>query len=64
MAPRYIKPARDIILDFLKKMNKPVKLNEIVKGTGIAYNTVRGRLYELKRKGLVQRTPEGWIELE
>jgi len=60
---RYPKPAREIVLDFLRSVGRPVGLGEIVKSTGIAYNTVRGRLYELKKKGLVKRTSDGWVEV-
>ncbi|MEM2849154.1 MAG: helix-turn-helix domain-containing protein [Candidatus Bathyarchaeia archaeon] len=61
---RYPKPAREIILDFLRSTDRPVELGDIVKSTGIAYNTVRGRLYELGKRGLVKRTSDGWFRLK
>jgi len=64
MSPRYGKPAREIILELLKKEYRPMKVREIVEKTGVNYNTVRGRLQELKKRGLVEAKPDGWICLK
>ncbi|MCC6018789.1 MAG: winged helix-turn-helix domain-containing protein [Candidatus Verstraetearchaeota archaeon] len=61
MRTRYGKPAREMILELLKKENRPMKVREIVEKTGVNYNTVRGRLQDLKREGLVEATSEGWV---
>ncbi|MCQ5337672.1 MAG: helix-turn-helix domain-containing protein [Candidatus Methanomethylicia archaeon] len=58
---KYDKSAHIIILELLKKENKPMRASEISKITGINRNTVRGRLQELKKKGLVKNTVDGWI---
>lgn len=34
---------------------------EIAKLTGLNYNTVRARLHDLRKEGLVERVKEGWI---
>jgi len=61
MRTRYGKPAREMILELLKKENRPMRVREIVEKTGVNYNTVRGRLQDLKREGLVEATSEGWV---
>jgi DNA-binding IclR family transcriptional regulator len=61
MRMRYGKPAREMILELLRKENRPMKVREIVEKTGVNYNTVRGRLQDLKREGLVEATSEGWV---
>jgi DNA-binding IclR family transcriptional regulator len=61
MRMRYGKSAREIILELLKKENRPMRVREIVEKTGVNYNTVRGRLQDLKREGLVEATSEGWV---
>ena len=58
---RYPKPAREMILELLRELKRPIKLSEIVEKTDIKYNTVRGRLYELKREGFVRYTSDGWV---
>lgn len=55
------KTAKERILEFLKQQNKPLMPKEIAKLTGINYSTVRARLHDLKKEGLVERVPEGWI---
>ncbi len=57
---RHSKPTREIILEFMRKANRPVRVKEIASGTGINYNTVRGRLQELKKRGLVEVCEGGW----
>lgn len=55
------KTAKERILEFLKKQDKPLMPKEIAKLTGINYSTVRARLHDLRKEGLVERVPEGWI---
>lgn len=64
MNPRYQKSAKEIIIELLKKEKRPITASEIAKKTGINYNTVRGRLQDLKKKKLIDNTPDGWIYLE
>jgi predicted ArsR family transcriptional regulator len=64
MSPRYQKSAKEIIIELLKKEKRPITASEIAKKTGINYNTVRGRLQDLKKKKLIDNTPDGWIYLE
>ncbi len=61
---RYPKPAREMILELLREVKRPIRLGEIVEKTDIKYNTVRGRLYELKKEGLVRYTSDGWVCLK
>jgi len=61
MRTRYGKPAREMILELLRKENRLMRVREIVEKTGVNYNTVRGRLQDLKREGLVEATSEGWV---
>lgn len=56
MGKRYPKPARELILEFVRKAGRPVTPGEIARGTGVNYNTVRGRLYELARMGLLKKS--------
>lgn len=58
---RYSKPSRELVLECLSKAGKSLTVSEIASMTGVAYNTVRGRLYELKKKGLVRKTSDGWM---
>ncbi len=58
------KTAKEIILDVLKKEKRPLTPKEIQKLTGLNYNTIRGRLQDLKNAGLVVRTEQGWIYKE
>ncbi len=58
------KTAKEIILDVLKKEKRPLTPKEIQKLTGLNYNTIRGRLQDLKNSGLVVRTEQGWIYKE
>mgnify|MGYP000237319020 CR=1 FL=1 len=48
------KSAKEIVLDVLRNSNKPLRCREIHKLSGLNYNTVRGRLQELKKKGIVK----------
>ncbi|ABN70568.1 Helix-turn-helix, type 11 domain protein [Staphylothermus marinus F1] len=58
------KTAKEIILEVLKKEKRPLSPKEIQKITGLNYNTIRGRLQDLKKAGLVVRTEKGWIYKE
>ena len=58
------KTAKVIILEVLKKEKRPLTPKEIQKLTGLNYNTIRGRLQDLKKAGLVVRTDKGWIYKE
>ncbi len=58
------KTAKEIILEVLKKEKRPLTPKEIQKLTGLNYNTIRGRLQDLKNAGLVVRTEQGWIYKE
>jgi len=58
------KTAKEIILEVLKKEKRPLTPKEIQKLTGLNYNTIRGRLQDLKKAGLVVRTDKGWIYKE
>ncbi len=58
------KTAKEIILETLKKEKRPLTPKEIQKLTGLNYNTIRGRLQDLKKAGLVVRTDKGWIYKE
>jgi len=55
------KTAKEIIVEVLKKANRPLAVREIEKLTGLKYNTIRGRLQDLRRAGVVKRTKEGWV---
>lgn len=58
------KTAKEIVLEVLKKERRALTPKEIQKLTGLNYNTIRGRLQDLKREGLVVRTEEGWLYKE
>ncbi len=58
------KTAKEIVYETLKKAKKPLSPKEIQKLTGLNYNTIRGRLQDLKKAGLVVRTEEGWMVKE
>mgnify|MGYP001772530489 CR=1 FL=1 len=58
MEPESIK---DRLVRFLREQNAPLSPKEISRLTGINYNTVRARLSELRRMGLVEKTPDGWV---
>ncbi len=58
------KTAKEIILEVLKKEKRPLTPKEIQKLTNLNYNTIRGRLQDLKKAGLVVRTEKGWIYKE
>lgn len=52
---------KEKLLEFLRKQEKPLMPKEIAKQTGLNYNTVRARLHDLRKEGLVERAKEGWI---
>ena len=56
----YPKLAYIIVLEYLKNIKRIVSPLEIAHAIGINYNTVRGSLQRLKRKGLVEYTDKGW----
>ncbi|WFO75255.1 helix-turn-helix domain-containing protein [Desulfurococcaceae archaeon MEX13E-LK6-19] len=58
------KTAKEIVLEVLKKEKRPLTPKEIQKITGLNYNTIRGRLQDLKREGLAVRTESGWMYKE
>jgi DNA-binding IclR family transcriptional regulator len=55
------KTVKEKLLEFLKQQNRPLMPKEIARLTGLNYNTVRARLYDLKKEGKVERVEEGWI---
>ncbi len=58
------KTAKQIVYETLLKEKRPLTPKEIQKLTNLNYNTIRGRLQDLKKEGLVVRTDEGWIAKE
>jgi predicted transcriptional regulator len=64
MPAKKAKTAKEIVLETLKKAKKPLTPKEIQKLTGLNYNTIRGRLQDLKKAGLVVRTEQGWVAKE
>ncbi len=58
------KTARELILEVLMREKKALTPKEIQRLTNLNYNTVRGRLQDLKKKGLVVKTEAGWIYKE
>lgn len=59
-----LKTARELILEVLMREKKALTPKEIQRLTNLNYNTVRGRLQDLKKKGLVVKTEAGWIYKE
>lgn len=59
-----VKTTKEIVLDCLKKEKRPLSPKEIQRLTNLNYNTVRGRLQDLRKAGLVVRTDEGWVYKE
>ncbi len=55
------KTVKEKLLEFLRQQSKPLLPKEIAKLTGLNYNTVRARLHDLRKEGLVERVEEGWI---
>ena len=55
------KTAKELILEVLSKADRPLRVKEIQEMTGLNYNTIRGRLQELKKAGLVERQGDGWV---
>ncbi len=64
MPEKKSKTAKEIVLETLRKAKKPLTPKEIQKLTGLNYNTIRGRLQDLKKEGLVVRTEKGWVAKE
>jgi predicted transcriptional regulator len=58
------KTAKEIVLETLRKHKKPMTPKQIQALTKLNYNTIRGRLQDLKKEGLIVRTDEGWIAKE
>ncbi len=58
------KTTKEAVLNCLKREKRPLTPKEIHKLTNINYNTVRGRLQDLKKAGLVVRTEDGWVYKE
>jgi len=55
------KPAKQIIIEALREAGgSPLTVSELVRITGLNRNTIRGRLVELKRKGIVEHVRGGW----
>ncbi|MGC8954199.1 MAG: helix-turn-helix domain-containing protein [Desulfurococcus sp.] len=55
------KTVKEKLLEFLSNQDKPLMPKEISRLTGINYNTVRARLHDLRKEGLIERVLEGWI---
>ncbi|AFL66643.1 helix-turn-helix, type 11 domain protein [Desulfurococcus amylolyticus DSM 16532] len=55
------KTVKEKLLEFLSNQDKPLMPKEISRLTGLNYNTVRARLHDLRKEGLVERMLEGWI---
>lgn len=58
---KYGRPAKEIIYEYIEKANRPVRASEIAHATGINYNTVRGRLQELKKEGVLKKEGKLWV---
>jgi DNA-binding IclR family transcriptional regulator len=58
------KTAKEMVLEVLKREKRPLTPKEIQKLTNLNYNTVRGRLQDLKKAGLAVRTDQGWVYKE
>ncbi len=58
------KTAKEIVLETLKREKRALTPKEIQKLTGLNYNTIRGRLQDLKKEGLAVRTENGWVYKE
>jgi len=52
--------ARDRIIELLKSEARPMTSKEIAVKTGLNYNTVRGRLSELRKARLVEVSGGRW----
>lgn len=60
MRKRYPKPVREIILELLREAGG-LTSRELAEKGGINFNTVRGRLQDLRREGLVRREGRTWV---
>jgi predicted DNA-binding transcriptional regulator len=49
------------VLVYLTFKDRPMKPLEITKGLGVNGSTVRARLAELKKKGLVESVSDGYV---
>jgi len=61
---RYSKPARELVLEVLRRENRALSAREIAELSGVNYNTVRGRLQDLKKKGLVKIIDGEWAAVK
>ncbi|MEB3756651.1 MAG: helix-turn-helix domain-containing protein [Desulfurococcales archaeon] len=59
--PRKRITARDKVLNVLEKADKPLRVTDISKLSGVNYNTVRGVLYRLMKEGLITRYLGGYL---
>ena len=58
---KYSKPSAELILECLKQAGKALTAREISAKTGVNYNTVRGQLQKLRKKGLVKNVKRRWM---
>jgi len=61
---KYSKPAWELVLEVLSEENRALSAREIAELSGVNYNTVRGRLQDLKKKGLVKKIGRKWIAVK
>ena len=61
---KYSKPAWELVLEVLRKGSRALSAREIAELSGVNYNTVRGRLQDLKKKGLVKKIGREWIAVK
>ncbi len=59
--PRKRITAEDKVLSVLEKADRPLRVTEISKLSGVNYNTVRGVLYRLMKEGLITRYLGGYL---
>jgi len=53
--------AKDKVLNVLSRADRPLRVAEISRLSGVNYNTVRGVLYRLKKEGLVTMYLGGYL---
>ena len=56
--PSYARKQKDIILNVLKEYAQPLSLQEICNKTGMAINSVSGRVNDLKKANQVVESPK------
>jgi len=61
---KYPKSAWELVLEVLRKENRALSAREIAELSGVNYNTVRGRLQDLKKKGLVKKIGKKWTAVK